>query len=97
MGHSKRIGERETGECQLEWSRTVPNKGLLRYFHWFNRERVYLTSPEAIGEVLVTKNYDFVKPPLSRNALIRLLGHGILLAEGDEHKVCAERRHRVWF
>lgn len=87
MGHSARIGKEASGDPQLEWSRTIPNEGLIRYMHWFNMERVYLATPEAIGEVLVTKSYDFVKAPLTRSVLARLLGYGILLAEGEEHKV----------
>lgn len=51
-----------------------------------NQERVLLTSSKAISEVLVTKSYDFVKPPAFRWSLGRILGIGVLLAEGDEHK-----------
>lgn len=51
-----------------------------------NKERVLLTSSKAISEVLVTKNYDFQKPSSFRWSLGRILGIGILLAEGDEHK-----------
>ena len=52
----------------------------------FNQERILVTSPKALAEVLVTKNYDFVKPGLFRQGLARILGVGILLAEGEEHK-----------
>lgn len=37
--------------------------------------------------MLNTKSYDFVKPLQIRLGLGRILGVGILLAEGDEHKV----------
>jgi hypothetical protein len=53
----------------------------------FNTERVLIASPKALAEVLVTKNYEFVKPRFFRDNLGRLLGNGILFAEGDEHKV----------
>jgi cytochrome P450 len=46
-----------------------------------------VTSPKSLAEVLVTKNYDFQKPSQFRHTIGRLLGIGILLAEGDEHKV----------
>jgi len=39
-----------------------------------------------LAEVLVTKNYDFPKPAHIRYSIGRILGIGILLAEGDEHK-----------
>lgn len=64
---------------------TVPNDGLIRYSMWF-QERLLVTNPKALGEVLVTKNYHFEKPTQFRHNLGRILGVGILLAEGDEHK-----------
>jgi hypothetical protein len=36
--------------------------GLHRYYLVANFERVILTSPKALGELLVTKVYDFEKP-----------------------------------
>jgi hypothetical protein len=76
-----------SGEPARTWIETVPNNGLIRYRHLFNRERVLVVSPKALGEVLVTRNYEFIKPPQLRFGLGRILGIGILLAEGDEHKV----------
>ena len=70
-----------------EWVRTIPNEGLLRYYIVGNLERVILTSPKALSELLVTKVYDFEKPLVARQGLRRVVGDGILLAEGDEHKV----------
>jgi hypothetical protein len=51
-------------------------------------ERLLITSPKALSEVLTTKSYNFVKPRQLRAGLGRILGVGILLAEGDEHRVC---------
>lgn len=59
---------------------------MIRYLALLNSERLLVTSPKAISEVLVTKNYDFQKPPMMRYSLGRLLGIGVLLAEGEEHK-----------
>ncbi len=67
--------------------RDVENDGVMRYRMMFNAERIMVTSPKALAEVLVTKSYDFVKPPQFRYFLGQLLGIGILLAEGDEHKM----------
>ncbi|KXX81914.1 Cytochrome P450 734A6 [Madurella mycetomatis] len=66
---------------------SVPNDGVIRYLGPFNLERLFITSPKALAEVLVTKNYDFSKPYQFRFTIGRLLGIGVLLAEGDEHKV----------
>jgi cytochrome P450 len=65
---------------------TVPNDGIIRYLGMFNSERILATSPKALGEVLTTKNYHFIKPRQIARGLGRLLGIGVLLAEGDEHK-----------
>lgn len=69
-----------------EWVATIPNDGLIRYLGPFNQERLLITGSKALAEVLVTRNYDFQKPGSIRFGLSRLLGVGILLAEGEEHK-----------
>ena len=81
----------KTGLPMREWINEVPNDGLIRYMMHGNIERVFLTSPKAIGEVLVQNSYDFVKPKLARDTLGKLLGFGVLLAEGEEHKF--QRKH----
>ncbi len=81
------ISAEPSGVPMQRWVNEIPNDGLIRYTHLFNAERLLITSPKALGEVLVQKNYDFIKPSMVRFGLGRLLGIGILLAEGDEHKV----------
>jgi len=90
-GHMRRIFEDPTGEPQREWVDSVPHDGVIYYRWLFNEPRVLVASPKALGEVLVQRSYDFVKPEKLRNGLGRLLGVGVLLAEGDEHKVCCRR------
>lgn len=70
-----------------KWINEVPNDGLIYYTYLFNAERLLITSPKGLSEVLVQKSYEFVKPAMVRNSLGRLLGVGVLLAEGEEHKV----------
>lgn len=73
----------------------MPNDGVL-YYRWiFNESRVLVTSPKALAEVLVQRNYEFIKPSRIRAGLGRLLGIGILLAEGEEHKVCLYMIYRL--
>ncbi|KAB2580149.1 Cytochrome P450 [Lasiodiplodia theobromae] len=86
MGHFNKIRKENTGEPAREWSQTVPNEGLIYYRFAFNSERVLVTSPKGLAEVLVHKNYEFIKPGTIRDGIGRILGIGILLAEGDEHK-----------
>jgi len=85
LDQTNRIIKAPSGYPMRDWTESVPNNGLIRYSMWF-QERLLVTTPAALSEVLVTKNYDFIKPPQVRNGLGRILGIGVLLAEGDEHK-----------
>ncbi len=76
-----------SGIPMRRWVNEIPNNGLIRYRHLFNRDRLLLTSPKALAEVMTTKSYDFVKPDFMRVGIGQLLGIGVLLAEGDEHKI----------
>nr|POF04590.1 cytochrome p450 3a12 [Quercus suber] len=90
LGQTRQIVRESSGNPQRNWLATVPNDGVVRYSVW-GRERIMTTNPKAMAEVLVTKNYDFVKPWQIRAGLGQILGIGILLAEGDEHK--RQRKH----
>ncbi|KAG8414744.1 hypothetical protein J3459_014105 [Metarhizium acridum] len=80
-----RILKEPTGIPLRYWIDNVPNTGLITYSTWFE-PRVLVTNPKGLAEVLVTKNYDFGKPKQFSQSLGRILGMGILFAEGDEHK-----------
>lgn len=69
----------------------VPNDGLLTYRGLFNSERLVLTNPKAVAEVLVHKSYDYEKPPEARSFLQKFLGNGLIICEGDEHRF--QRKH----
>ncbi|TGO62202.1 hypothetical protein BCON_0021g00150 [Botryotinia convoluta] len=86
-GQWKRISGEPTGQPMLDWIQDVPNDGIIRYLGMLNSERVMVTNAKALSEVLTIKNYDFVKPSTLRIGIGRLLGIGVLLAEGDEHKI----------
>ncbi|KAL8736801.1 MAG: hypothetical protein Q9166_000167 [cf. Caloplaca sp. 2 TL-2023] len=87
MGQFAAVRIEPTGKPQQRWANEIPNDGMLRYLNVFNEERLLITGAKALAEVLTTKNYDFIKPAMARNGLGRILGVGILLAEGDEHKL----------
>ncbi|TGJ79124.1 hypothetical protein E0Z10_g9648 [Xylaria hypoxylon] len=86
-GHFKKIMADPSGIPMREWITEVPNNGLMRYLGMGNSERVLVTGPKALAEVLVTKNYHFEKPAALRFNIGRVLGVGVLLAEGEEHKI----------
>ncbi|SPJ77997.1 related to Fum15 protein (cytochrome P450 family protein) [Fusarium torulosum] len=87
MGQSKKIMAEPSGVPMREWASEIPNDGLLCYRGFFNQERVMVCSPKALAEVLVTNSYAFPKPSHFRWSIGRILGIGVLLAEGDEHKM----------
>ncbi|KAL8679912.1 MAG: hypothetical protein Q9186_003826 [Xanthomendoza sp. 1 TL-2023] len=87
MGQFAAIRTEPTGHPQQRWANEIPNDGLIRYLNIFNEERLLITGPKALAEVLTIKSYDFTKPAQVRDGIGRLLGIGILLAEGEEHKV----------
>ncbi|KAI0398737.1 cytochrome P450 [Xylaria palmicola] len=84
---SLRLFSESRGIAQSYWVENIPHKGLLRYRNIINQERLILTSPEALAEVLTTKSYQFKKPEVVVTALRPIAGMGILLAEGDQHKL----------
>ncbi|KAK5728388.1 hypothetical protein LTR15_001524 [Elasticomyces elasticus] len=85
-GHAHLIPDERSGIPMNDWINDIPNNGLIRYRVKRNRERVFITSPKGLAEVLVQKNYDFAKPYSLRLGLGRILGIGLIIAEGDEHK-----------
>lgn len=66
--------------------REVDNDGLILFRGFFHEDRLLVTSPDTIADVLVHNNYDYEKPPWSRAFLRKFLGDGLLMTEGDEHK-----------
>jgi hypothetical protein len=65
----------------------ITNDGIIRYTHLFNRERLFATSPEAMSDIFVRRSDDFIKQPFLKHSFGKVVGVGVLLAEGDEHRV----------
>ncbi|KAL2067541.1 hypothetical protein VTL71DRAFT_1966 [Oculimacula yallundae] len=84
--HASQIRANHNGEPYRRWQAEVPNQGLIRFRVLFNQERLLLTSIEALREVLVTNSYDFVKPEQASFVFRKVLGDGILIANGASHK-----------
>lgn len=87
MGQFWNLLRAPSAEPMRAWLDEVPNDGLIRYLDFFNSERLLVTNPAVLGEMLVQKTYDFIKPPAMTFGLGRILGVGLFLAEGDEHRV----------
>ncbi|KAI8684130.1 hypothetical protein NCS57_00078500 [Fusarium keratoplasticum] len=87
LGQAKRIFAEPSGVPMREWVAEIPNDGIIRYRGLLNQERILVCSPKALAEVLVTNNYAFAKPSYLQQSIGRILGIGVLFAEGDEHKM----------
>ena len=94
IGETRTEGvHREPGKTFLTWVKTIPNDGVIRFRGIFNRDRLLLTSEESLRAVLGEHSYDYVKPAPIRNFLTQILGNGLILSEGDEHKF--QRKHLI--
>ncbi|KAF1817023.1 cytochrome P450 [Eremomyces bilateralis CBS 781.70] len=91
IGLGAAMFKRPPGQDFLNWVTNVPNDGLILFRGLFHRNILLLTNPRTIGEVLVTKSYEFQKPTKVRNFLRRILGDGLIIVEGDEHRF--QRKH----
>jgi cytochrome P450 len=86
IGHGIIMFQRPPGQAHLNIMKTTPNDGIIRTLGFFHTDRLILTSPAALADVLVNRSYDFEKPPWSRAFLRKFLGDGLLMTEGEEHK-----------
>jgi hypothetical protein len=66
---------------------TVPHEHFFRMLDIFNKEIVILTDPKAITQPFQTNSYEYVKPVNIKNILKHLLGNGLIVSDGHDHKV----------
>ncbi|KAJ6785609.1 hypothetical protein PWT90_00481 [Aphanocladium album] len=93
MGHIPELYNSPPGECSKTWNKNVPHDGLLRFFMFFNQERLLAISPKAVAEITVANAYAWEKQGVVRNALSTITGVGLVTSEGDEHR--KQRRHML--
>ncbi|KAF2157494.1 cytochrome P450 [Myriangium duriaei CBS 260.36] len=91
FGNGAAMFQKPPGQDFLKWLRTVPNEGLIYFRGFLYQDRLLVTSPKVLGELLVTKSYDFEKPKPLRDFLRQVLGDGLIIVEGDVHKF--QRKH----
>ncbi|OAA73378.1 cytochrome P450 78A3 [Cordyceps fumosorosea ARSEF 2679] len=87
LGHSVQAINKGLGPTGRKWIAETPNDGFIRMFGPFHREYVFVTSPAALAEITVSKAYEFEKPRALREVFGSVLGHGLVLVEGQEHKL----------
>jgi cytochrome P450 len=86
VGHGLKLFGRPAGGAHLKMMKETENDGIILTHGFFHSDRLIVTSPAALADVLVHKAYDMEKPPLPRAFLKKFLGDGLLMTEGDEHK-----------
>ncbi|KAH7090192.1 cytochrome P450 3A19 [Paraphoma chrysanthemicola] len=69
-----------------KWVDTIQHNGLFRYHGIFNRERIFVASPDAVKDFLTTSAYKFIKPELQWLLANNVTGTGLLILEGNAHK-----------
>lgn len=75
------------GTLILKWIQEVPNEGLISFRTFFHLgDCLIATSPEAVMEIVNNHSYDWAKAAPTRNVLTRIIGNGLVIAEGNEHK-----------
>ncbi|KAK2024227.1 cytochrome P450 [Colletotrichum zoysiae] len=67
------------------------NKCFIEYHGFCNRERIFITEPDAAKEFERPAAYKFVKHGLQTILSELILGHGLLTLKGDEHKQVRKR------
>lgn len=89
FGSVFKIFRGEAGEAHLGWKKQLG--AVYRYRLFFGQMRVFVSDPAALNHVLLLHSYSYPKPKELRGELGRILGKGVLFAEGDVHK----RQRRV--
>lgn len=72
-------------------ARTIPHDGVIRFLAPFNQERLLICGQEALFEVLYARYQMFPKPGVMQYILGRVLGNGVFISEGPQHKL--QRKH----
>lgn len=80
------LTEPQSHDCE-KWMQSIPNSGLIRYHGILGSERVLVTGPQGIKDILQLETYKFEKPRAVRAVLQGILGDGLVTAEGQNHKV----------
>ncbi|KAH8819241.1 putative P450 monooxygenase [Xylogone sp. PMI_703] len=91
IGHGPMTFKRPSGDQYLQMLKEIPDQSIIRIQGIFGADAVLLAHPQSLAEVLVHKSYDFEKPTEIRNFLRIVLGDGLIIVEGDEHKF--QRKH----
>ena len=74
----------EVGVPNREWH--LMYGPIIRYFFPFGAERLSIADDDALNHMCIKNPYNYPKPDRAKQWMVRILGEGVLLAEGDPHK-----------
>jgi len=78
----------ECGVPQRKWHQE--HGSIIRYFFPFEAERLAIADDKAIHQMTIKNPYNYPKLVRAELWMVRILGDGILLAEGSEHATNAK-------
>lgn len=78
-------GKAPPGQLLLELAERTPNDGIIILQGSFGTSML-ITKPAPLADILVHHPYDFAKYDTIRNFLRPILGDGLVVVEGDQHK-----------
>lgn len=82
-GQFREIITQEVGVPQREWHKQ--HGPIIRYFFPLGNERLSIAEDDALKHMTLRNTYNYPKPLRAKLWMLRILGEGVLLAEGDEH------------
>jgi cytochrome P450 len=82
-GHFVTIITEEVGVPQRRWHKE--QGPIVRYYFPFGAERLSIADDNALQHMCVRNPYNYPKPDRARKWMVRVLGQGVLLAEGKAH------------
>lgn len=78
------VSDRPAGDLFLDLIKKYPEHEILNLTAF--DYQVLITKPRMLADLLVHRAYDFIKPPKISGFLRHVLGDGLIMVEGDEHK-----------
>ncbi|KAI9301445.1 cytochrome P450 [Cunninghamella echinulata] len=84
LGNIRQILSTDAGVIHRQWANKYGR--VFRYFAGGNHPRILITEHELVKQVLTTEEFEFIKPPETKQFLSLFLGNGILVTEGNIHR-----------
>ncbi|KAI0204189.1 cytochrome P450 [Astrocystis sublimbata] len=78
------ISGRPGGDLFVDLAEKFPEQEILNLSAFDHQ--VLVTKPHLLSDLLVHQAYDFIKPPKLSGLLRHILGDGLIMVEGDQHK-----------